>query len=55
MYVMLAVTLAAERGTRMGRLTEGTPTTLLSRKDRPIVEHSAIGTPQDLATAERAL
>ena len=40
---MLAVILAAGRGTRMGALTEHTPKPLLPLKGRPIIEHILIG------------
>jgi NDP-sugar pyrophosphorylase family protein len=40
---MLAVILAAGRGTRMGALTEHTPKPLLPLQGRPIIEHILIG------------
>jgi len=41
--VMMAVVLAAGRGTRMGALTTHTPKPLLTLKERPIIEHILIG------------
>lgn len=40
---MLAVILAAGRGTRMGALTEHTPKPLLPLQGRPIIEHIIVG------------
>ncbi len=43
MPMMMAVILAAGRGTRMGTLTAHTPKPLLALKGRPIVEHILTG------------
>ena len=43
MPTMLAVILAAGRGTRMGALTEHTPKPLLRMQGRPIIDHIVIG------------
>jgi len=43
MLLMMAVILAAGRGTRMGALTAHTPKPLLGLKGRPIIEHIITG------------
>ena len=40
---MIAIVLAAGRGTRMGRLTAATPKPLLRLGGRPIIEHILTG------------